>query len=265
MKATIFRIHALNTTGRDFIVGDIHGCFGALERQLAAISFNEGADRLFSVGDLVDRGPESKRALEFLNKSWFFPVRGNHEQMFLDLYENGEPDDDTLERHCLRNGMQWWLPLEEHERRAFIAAFGNIPYVAEVPTARGTVGLLHAEVPIGLSWREFLHKLSWGDHQVRQTTIWGRSRISMKDESGVEGIDRVFVGHSIVSMVRKLGNIFYVDTGGYVGELDGDPDYGLSMAALTASTFVLEDGRHDDPDLAQQGSARPFGNYVPRS
>ena len=74
----------MNDNGRDFVVGDIHGMFGALEGLLAEVEFNEEHDRLFSVGDLVDRGPDSNRALEWLAKPWFFACRGNHEQFVLD-------------------------------------------------------------------------------------------------------------------------------------------------------------------------------------
>ena len=50
---------AQNTVGRDIAVGDIHGCFTELQRGLDTIGFDPCTDRLFSVGDLVDRGPES--------------------------------------------------------------------------------------------------------------------------------------------------------------------------------------------------------------
>ena len=62
----------LNEDGRDFVVGDIHGMFQHLTELLEQIEFDEGSDRLFSVGDLVDRGPESHRALEWLDKPWFY-------------------------------------------------------------------------------------------------------------------------------------------------------------------------------------------------
>lgn len=55
-----------NPLGRDLIVGDVHGCFTKLKASLDAVGFNLERDRLFSVGDLVDRGPESDRALEWL-------------------------------------------------------------------------------------------------------------------------------------------------------------------------------------------------------
>ena len=50
-----------NTRGRDFVVGDLHGCFDHLRVMLEHIQFNRVTDRLFCVGDLVDRGPGPRR------------------------------------------------------------------------------------------------------------------------------------------------------------------------------------------------------------
>ena len=73
-----------NPDGRDFVVGDIHGMFQHLEVLLRDIGFDEQRDRLFSVGDLVDRGPSSALALDWLAKPWFVACRGNHEQFAID-------------------------------------------------------------------------------------------------------------------------------------------------------------------------------------
>lgn len=70
-----------NTIGRDFAVGDIHGMFRLLQTELDGIGFDPLVDRLFSVGDLVDRGPDSELALEWIAKPWFHAVQGNHEDM----------------------------------------------------------------------------------------------------------------------------------------------------------------------------------------
>ena len=68
-----------NRIGRDFAVGDIHGCFTALQIALDAIGFSPETDRLFCAGDLVDRGPGSHLVVDWLDKPWFFSTRGNHE------------------------------------------------------------------------------------------------------------------------------------------------------------------------------------------
>jgi serine/threonine protein phosphatase 1 len=71
---------AANTRGRDFVVGDIHGWLEPLQAELDAVCFDPAVDRLFSVGDLIDRGPDSEQCLLLTREPWFFAVRGNHEQ-----------------------------------------------------------------------------------------------------------------------------------------------------------------------------------------
>ena len=65
-----------NERGRDFAVGDVHGHFSRLQEGLDRLGFDPARDRLFSVGDLVDRGPENEAALEWLAQPWFHAVQG---------------------------------------------------------------------------------------------------------------------------------------------------------------------------------------------
>src|ERR1700744_3027378 len=74
-SAMPIRFFERNTRGRDFAVGDIHACVSALLRALIEISFDPAVDRLFSVGDLVDRGREPERVFELLGRPWFHAVR----------------------------------------------------------------------------------------------------------------------------------------------------------------------------------------------
>jgi len=65
---------------RDIIIGDIHGCFDELCRLLDAVGATD-ADRVISVGDLVDRGPDSPRVWEFLrDRPNTVVISGNHER-----------------------------------------------------------------------------------------------------------------------------------------------------------------------------------------
>lgn len=50
-----------NQNGRDFVVGDIHGHFAMLNELMEVVAFDRNVDRLFAVGDLIDRGPNSVR------------------------------------------------------------------------------------------------------------------------------------------------------------------------------------------------------------
>ena len=114
-----YRRFARNPAGRDFVVGDIHGMFPALRELLALVRFDEERDRLFSVGDLIDRGPCSREAIDWLAKPWFHAVRGNHEQFLLD-----SDDPSTRDLWIRYNGGAWWLDCGPTERDAFREACG---------------------------------------------------------------------------------------------------------------------------------------------
>ncbi len=64
---------------RRVFIGDIQGCRFELEDLLAALRFDPASDRLFPVGDLVNRGPDSLGALRLLRRLEAQPVLGNHD------------------------------------------------------------------------------------------------------------------------------------------------------------------------------------------
>lgn len=64
-----------------YAIGDIHGCWATLERLLHKIAWNPEVDRLWLVGDLVNRGPSSLEVLRWAyhNRSRVTAVLGNHD------------------------------------------------------------------------------------------------------------------------------------------------------------------------------------------
>ena len=50
----------------DYLIGDVQGCCGALDRLLAKIDFSPSRDRIYLLGDLVNRGPASLATLRRL-------------------------------------------------------------------------------------------------------------------------------------------------------------------------------------------------------
>lgn len=86
----------------DYAIGDIQGCFDALQRLLALVKFNEHTDRLWFVGDLVNRGPESLAVLRFIKQLPLQPriTLGNHDLHLLNQLFGENPwknPDDTLQ------------------------------------------------------------------------------------------------------------------------------------------------------------------------
>jgi len=191
-----------NENGKDYVCSDIHGCFSDLEEILESINFDTSVDRLFCVGDMVDRGPESERCLEFLAKRWFFSAYGNHE----DLVVSG----DTY-LHAM-NGGSWFYSLSETEQDEIVTQFRELPLVIQV----GDYGIVHAELPTDINdWDELVEACEH-DHSTQQSLIWGRHRIRYGVDTKINNIKKVYVGHTVVPKPKTQGNTIYIDTGGFL-------------------------------------------------
>ena len=215
---SLFKRLPPNELGRDFIVGDIHGCFDLVEQLLAAVAFKPDADRLISVGDLVDRGPDSDQALDWLARPWFHAVMGNHELLALNHALGGDGQDAAL--HVM-NGGAWVFMLEGDVKREYAEAFARLPLAIEVPTAAGPVGVVHADVPDGMAWHDLAAKLEAGDRDTAMCLTWSRERIEAAagghEVEDVPGIRRVYVGHTPQKAPMAVGNVSFIDTGACFG------------------------------------------------
>jgi serine/threonine protein phosphatase 1 len=78
---------------RTLAIGDIHGCSRALAALLDAAD-PEPDDRLITLGDYVDRGPDSRGVLELLSRlhavGRLVALRGNHDVMMIEARLGGE-------------------------------------------------------------------------------------------------------------------------------------------------------------------------------
>lgn len=256
-----------NEKGRDFIVGDIHGAFELVVEAMKQANFDPEIDRILSVGDLIDRHPDSRRCARFLAQPYVNAVRGNHEDMLLGLYAGGTPDSRVLQVAAQFNGFEWWLGVPQNEQEEILAAIRKLPLAIELDTERGSVGLIHADVPVGMAWGEFIAKLEDGESLVVQTCLWGRDRIKKHDTSGVLGVGRVFVGHTPQwGGMTRLGNVYAVDSGAVFGYLGFKHEGCLTMAQAITKTAVLSAPRQETGLVDLRGekdiNGDPFGQYA---
>lgn len=84
---------------RTLVVGDIHGCYRSLDT-LATFAGFTPEDRIVTLGDYVDRGPDSRLVIEWLidrnAKGGLIPLRGNHELMMLAARQSEQHYDEWL-------------------------------------------------------------------------------------------------------------------------------------------------------------------------
>lgn len=220
----LIRRFAANLTGKDYICSDIHGHFSILQQALTNLGFDEQHDRLFSLGDLIDRGDESHLALEWLAKPWFFAIQGNHERMLINTVEQ---QSETLRRQWLMWGGDWAEDMDFDMLRPYYEAFSKLPIAIELELINGsTVGLVHAELPDECDWSKVKDLLFNTDplkvEAIRETSdmLWNKIQPYSSPEKmalvgNVKNIQHVFHGHSIVEDYLTIANRTFMDLGAY--------------------------------------------------
>ena len=199
-----------NRHGRDFVIGDLHGCTCALRWLLREAGFDAARDRLLSVGDLIDRGARSAEAAALLDAPWFHPVRGNHETMLCDVVAGRLPREVWE-----RNGGGWARALPRAALDELARRFAGLPLVLAVGTGAQRYNVLHAEFFGGdaeLDAAQF-------DDATHERLLWGRQLIRAPAEAALrvqEGLSPTYCGHTPVPHVTRRGAQIYIDTGAFM-------------------------------------------------
>ncbi len=219
--------------GRIIAIGDIHGCAAALRTLLEAINARAD-DTLITLGDCVDRGPESAQVIEQLlalrDKCRLVPLLGNHEEMMLNFVDGRpQPDDwfecggaETVESYRDADGKFFPVPPQHID---FIRTWGDC---FETDTHFFVHASYEAERPLA--------------QQHWQTMRWQSLKFGVPDphESGKIAI----VGHTSLKNgeILDLGYLVCIDTycwgGGWLTALD----------AVSGQTWQVDrDGRLRQP------------------
>jgi serine/threonine protein phosphatase 1 len=162
------------------------------------------------VGDLVDRGPESEAALDWLARPWFYAVQGNHEDYAIRHVRTGRVDVDNWRGY----GGGWFLDLPPDRQEIYAEAFAKLPIAIEVETSAGAVGLLHADCPV-LFWPRLESALQDRYRRTSETCQWSRDRLRQMNRTGIQGVRAVVAGHTPVAAPLLLGNVYHIDTEGW--------------------------------------------------
>ncbi len=189
--------------GRLFAVGDIQGCYAPLAQLLDDVKFDPACDRLWCVGDLVNRGPESLRTLLFLHsiRDSIQIVLGNHDLHLLAVIygqKKVKKGDDLLT-----------IADSEHSRK--LAKWLRKQPLVHYDKARN-LAMVHAGIPPFWSIKKALAYsaevetvLQGEDHKQFYAAMYGNHPARWQDDlSGMERIRTIvnyftrmrFINHS---------------------------------------------------------------------
>jgi len=211
-----------------YAIGDIHGELDMLEYAIEKIESDGGSDaQVVMVGDYIDRGPDSKGVIDYLNngiaagKNWKC-LLGNHDRMFTYFMED-EPKADPR----LRFGLSWL-----HDRlggKNTLASYGvdvsdGVKEKTIHTEALAAVPKYHLEFLEALDYFYQINELLFVhagirpgvrfEQQDKEDLIWIRDEFH---EHTTKYPWLIVHGHTPVPMAWHYGNRINIDTGAGYG------------------------------------------------
>lgn len=239
---------------RSYAIGDIHGHLDKLQVAHDLIAADrqrtgDAAAPVVHVGDLVDRGPDSRGVIDLLvagigrGAPWIV-LKGNHDRMFAGFVQDGDhhdpglrPDlhwlhprlggDTTLASYGVTGVGERYLSDLSAEARAQVPQ-AHLAFLAGLPTQfrHGDVLFVHAGIRPGVALQM----------QTETDLLWIRA--PFLDDPRDHG-PLIVHGHTPVDLPRHYGNRVNIDTGaGYGRALSAIVIEGRSAWHLTRSGRV---------------------------
>ncbi|MFM8394854.1 MAG: metallophosphoesterase family protein [Acidobacteriota bacterium] len=210
----------MEEVARTLVVGDIHGKLALFNQLLDEMQYRPERDRLVLIGDLVDRGEDSRGvveraiALKEAAPERVTVLRGNHEDMMLDWIK--DPEGPQAELWYYNGGIET-LRSYATEARQFALPVYHYDFLNSLPTWHEDEHAIyvHAALPEGENG-EFLHPEA---HAESSELLWSRNKHFFAEYKG----KTVVFGHTIVGLyfgerekVWINGDLSGVDTGAYL-------------------------------------------------
>jgi len=194
-----------NPAGNDWVCGDVHGHLSTLKEQLERVGFCYGCDRLFLLGDLIDRGPQSEATLDWaLSTEGVFSVLGNHEGLFL-----ARARHPAYRAQHRKMGGRWADDLSFGAYRQLAERCANqFPLSMTIAYGDHTIGLVHTQSPSD-DWRHVQSADYSEAHAIACTWPWDRAQ---GPERSIANVSAVASGHIGTKGVVTRGNQCWIDT-----------------------------------------------------
>ncbi len=189
-------------------ISDVHGCLKTLKELIKKLPH----ENIIFLGDLIDRGKDSKGVVEFVKNGEFKCVLGNHEDMAIQV--NKEIGTDKYIEI-----LQWWysnggdITVESYISDESLLAehikwFNNLPLYAEYTNKKGQHYIL-SHSNINFAWDKKKNK----PDEFKQWALW--SRYFNKSIYGKSTImeSKNVIGHTPQKNVLEMEELIFIDSG----------------------------------------------------
>ena len=193
----------------NYAIGDVQGCFFELKGLLDEINFDPAQDKLWFVGDLINRGPDSLRTIEFIYKikDSCNVVLGNHDIHFLAVAENLRKPfkEDTLKQLLESENLNLY---KEWLRNQSLLYYENI----QCEDGNKIYLMTHAGIPPHWTWQVAMKaaqeiKEALSDDKLYRdylSNIYGN--LPNKSEPNLNKIDRMRLNTNYLTRMRFCKN-----------------------------------------------------------
>lgn len=223
-----------------YLIGDVQGCSGALQRLLDVLAFSPSRDHVVMLGDLVNRGPDSLGTLRLLRGLGHAAtcLLGNHDLHFLAVAHGIRKAhrSDTLDELLNASDREAWIDWIRHRRMAlhdhgWLMVHAGVP----PPWTLATTLRLAAEVE---------EQLRGSDLHAFLTVMYGNQPDRWSD--ALQGADRWRFAINALTRTRFVA-------------ADGTLDFGTKEGAGSAPPGLVPWFEH--PQRQTQGVPMAFGHW----
>ena len=226
-------------TRKKAIIGDIHGCIAELTR-LHALLIAEGIEEFYHLGDLVDRGPDSRAVVQYCRIHGIRGVMGNHESSLLALIDRSKSSEFNPSQLSVERQGKWQLAqsltaddivyirslpkLHVLEEEKLVLVHGGLwPNRAIWEQDRSILYLqvIHPDRPGEVRWTERPGEYSLAESRALGFAPW---------QELYDGEEKVVYGHTVFEQPSMQGLTIGIDTGCV---------YGGSLTALVIPEYTF--------------------------
>jgi len=207
-----------------YIIGDIHGCLETLK-----ILYKKIPDKknIYSVGDIIDKGPDSALVIDFIIKNNIKVIKGNHEALYEIMIEKYLNNEDIFYskwyklwggKNTLNSYFKYEKKIIKKKMIEHLQFIKSLPYYFEIDIKDEDNDTLFISHGFALPYYKMRHNL-YNDNNVKQAFLSNRlkSKYFIVNKKNLKNLEKYKVknifGHDASNEVRFSKNYIAIDTG----------------------------------------------------